>query len=140
MLKVEPGEVVLGPECGCCEKPGRSAFGFVHRNGEPIAFYYAWLLPHVDHPAVSMAISLGDWSRAGEQSARRAAALRFESDDGEVSGSFVEPGDSPFMDRELLGRFLSVGEVRLSVLVGQFLDIAEAIVLDDPAVNSHLTS
>lgn len=138
MLHVEAGEVVTGPPCRCCAKAGRSAFGFVHRGSESIAFYYAWLDPHRERRSVSLAISLGDWAHAGDVSSRRAAALRFDSRDGEITGTFVEPVDSPFGDREVLGQFLSSSEAAEGMLRGAFLEAAEAIVLRDPEVNSHL--
>ena len=138
MLHVEPGEVVIGPECPCCGRAGRSAFGFVHRGSESIAFYYAWLDPHHERRRVSLAISLGDWSHGGDASTRRAAALRFEASRGEVTGAFVDHAESPFADRDLLGPFLQVGEAIASPLRPAFLDAAEAIVLEDPEVNVHL--
>jgi len=138
MLHVEPGEVVSGPACPCCDRPGRSAFGFVHRAEEPIAFYYAWLNPHRDRRSVSLAISLGEWSHSGEASSRRAVALGFESENGEISGRFLERESSPFRDRDILGRFLSVTEAVESTLRSLFLEVAEAIVLEDPEVNVQL--
>jgi hypothetical protein len=138
MLRVEVGEVVSGPECRCCAKPGRSAFGFVHRGSETVAFYYAWLEPHRDRRAASLAISLGDWTHAGDVSTRRAAALRFEASKGEITGSFVDPKDTPFADRDLLGPFIMVSEMGESPLRSSFLEVAEAIVLEDPEVNVHL--
>jgi hypothetical protein len=140
MLHVEPGEVVSGPGCTCCAKPGRSAFGFVHRDGEPVAFYHAWLDPHRDRTVVVLAISLGDWSHSGDVLSRQASAIRLEAAAGEVSATFVEPAASPFADREALGTLLSADAARRSVLLGEFLSVAEAIALDDPEVNSHLTS
>jgi hypothetical protein len=140
MFHVEPGEVVSGPSCPCCSRTGRSAFGFVQRGTDSVAFYYAWLDPHEDTRAVSLAISLGDWSQAGDPGERKAAAIRFTGGGGEVEGSFVDPVQSPFHDRDVLGPFLSESEVRSGPLLARFLEVAEAIVLDDPEVNSHLTA
>jgi len=140
MLSVVPGEVVAGPACRCCDRMGRSAFGFVHRDGEAIAFYHAWLDPHRDPRAVSLAISLGDWGPDGDVAGRRTAALRLESVKGEVTVSFIDPRDLPFREPDRTGWMLSVDEVRFSVLVGELLDVAEAILLEDPEVNSRLAS
>jgi len=118
---------------------GRSAFGFVHDDSESVAFYYAWLDPHRDRRVVSLAISLGDWSHAGDVSTRCAAALRFESSQGEVTASFLDPDDSPFGDRGMLGPFLSASEAHESHLRDRLLEAAEVIVLEDPEVNVHLT-
>ena len=138
MLHVETGDVVLGPSCRCCERLGRTAFGFVHRASEVIAFYYAWMDPHIERRVVSLAISLGDWSHGGDVQGRRAAAFRFAMNRGEIEGEFVDPAESPFLDRDVLGAFLSVSEVMPSVMRAAFLDCAEAIVLEDPEVNVHL--
>ena len=117
MLHVIPGETVLGPNCSCCERAGRSAFGFVHRGDMSVAFYYAWLAPpHEPSKRVSMAISIGDWSREEEDPDKQAAALRFERSDGEVAGQFVESSESPFADRDVLGPFLTIEELSESVL------------------------
>lgn len=89
---------------------------------------------------VVLAISLGDWSHAGDLTGRQAAAIRFESAAGEVAATFVEPASSPLADREALGTFLSAADARGSVLLGEFLSVAEAVALEDPEVNSHLTS
>lgn len=137
MLHVEPGEVVSGPSCPCCARPGRSAFGFVHRGSESIAFYYAWLDPHADRRVVSLAISLGDWAPSGDPAERQAVAMTFESTEGEIAGRFIEQGESPFGDREVLGGFLSVALLDSALRQG-FLEAAEAIVLEDPEVNAHL--
>jgi hypothetical protein len=138
MFHVEPGEVVSGPACPCCAKAGRSSFGFVHRDGEPIAFYHAWIEPHRNRRVALMAISIGDWSHSGEGSSRRAAALRFESADGEMSAELVDLPAALFGGREALGRILSATDARDDLLLDEILAVAEAVALEDPEVNSHL--
>ncbi len=117
---------------------GRSAFGFVHRGRSTIAFYYAWLEPEHGGSKVSVAISVGDWDPGHDPDQRVAASLQFEARNGEISATFTEPEASPYADRSVLGTFLSAAEANDSVLRNEFLQVAEAIVLEDPSVNSHL--
>lgn len=140
MLQLVPGDSVNGPRCSCCGRDGRSVFGFVHRDDESIAFYYAWLDPHRERRTVSLALSIGDWSPEGEASSRNAVAIRFAGQGEEVTGMFLPPEESPYADREALGRFLTIEEIDGSPLRGDFLEAAEEVVLSDPEVNARLTA
>ena len=88
MLHVEPGAIVHAEPCPCCGKERRASFGFVHDDGDTVAFYYAALEPRQHRErSVTAAVSLGDWGHEVDPSTRCAAVIRAKSANGEVRGA-----------------------------------------------------
>jgi len=64
--------------------------------------------------------------------------VRGRAIDGEIELGFLEPCDSPVRDRAALGGILSRVEVAASVSCDRFVEIAGAVLLEDPAVNEYI--
>jgi len=139
MLHVETGATVNADPCPCCGKERRASFGFVHDEGETVAFYYAALSPlsHRDR-SVTLAVSLGDWGHEVDPSTRHAAVLRARSVRGEIEIAFLEASESPVKDRAQLGAILSRADVVRSVTCDRFVEIAGAVLLEDAEVNDYI--
>lgn len=139
MLNVEPGATVHVEPCRCCGKDRRASFGFVHDDGETVAFYYAALepRPHGERSIVA-AVSLGDWGHEVDPSTRCAAVIRAKLVKGEIELSFLEPADSPVKDRAMLGNIMSKADAIASVTCDRFIEIVGAVLLEDPDVNEHI--
>lgn len=139
MLHVEPGAIVHAESCPCCGKERRATFGFVHENGETVAFYYAALDPR-EHGkrSVVAAVSLGDWGHEVDPTTRRAAVIRATLAKGEIELCFLEPSESPVKGRATLGVLLSRSDAIASVACDRFVEIAGAVLLEDPDVNEYI--
>lgn len=139
MLHVEPGAIVGAEPCPCCGSERRASFGFVHDDGETVAFYYAALVPkeHRERCVVA-AVSLGDWGHEVDPATRCAAVIRAKSQGGEIEITFLEPADSPVKDRAMLGNLMSRAEALASVTCARFIEIAGAVLLEDPEVNEYI--
>ena len=139
MLHVEPGATVHAEPCACCGMERRASFGFVHDEGDTVAFYYAALSPRAHRErSVVVAVSLGDWGHEVDPSTRHAAVIRAKTLDGEIELAFLEPHDSPVKDRAALGAILSRADVAQSVACDRFVEIAGAVLLEDPEVNDYI--
>lgn len=140
MLHVETGATVHAEPCPCCGKERRASFGFVHDGDDTVAFYYAALAPQSHRErSVTLAISLGDWGHEVDPATRHAAVLRARSVRGEIEIAFLEPSDSPVRDRAPLGPILARAAVVTSVTCDRFVEIAGAVLVDDPEVNEYVS-
>lgn len=139
MFQVETGATVYAEPCPCCGKERRASFGFVHENGDTVAFYYAALAP-LSHSekSVILAVSLGDWGHEVDPSTRLAAVMRARAVEGEIEIAFLEPSESPVKDRAQLGPILSRSDVVKNVACARFVGIAGAVLLDDADVNEYV--
>lgn len=139
MLNVEPGATVNVEPCRCCGKERRASFGFIHDDGETVAFYYAALEPRQhDERSIVAAVSLGDWGHEVDPSTRYAAVIRAKLVEGEIELTFLEPADSPVKDRAMLGNIMSKADAIASATRDRFIEIAGAVLLEDPDVNEHI--
>jgi hypothetical protein len=140
MLHVEPGATVHAEACPCCGKERRASFGFVHDDGDTVAFYYAALEPRQHRVrSIVAAVSLGDWGHEVDTATRCAAVIRARQVKGEIEICFLEPSELPVKDRAMLGRLMSRAEAIASVTRDRFLEITGAVLLDDPDVNEHIS-
>jgi hypothetical protein len=139
MLHVQAGATVNADPCPCCGRERRASFGFVHDEGETVAFYYAALDP-LSHRErrVTVAVSLGDWGHEVDPATRHAAVLRAKSVRGEIEIAFLEASESPVKDRAALGAILSRAEASGGVTCDRFVEIAGAVLLEDAEVNDYI--
>jgi hypothetical protein len=133
-------EVGREPQVRTCDRCGRSAtdtMGFVYRDGDAYAIYYAAMHRHEDTPQLDLAIGIGTWTNDASV-ANLSAFLSVWSEAAEVRFGFVDPADSVWANARLLQNPLAANEARSSQSRQALLSVAELVVSWDPAAAGHL--
>ena len=61
LYTLEAGEYIYRLKCECCGKPKKRVFGFVSKDNDAHAVYYALLNVTEDKPRVGLTVSVGPW-------------------------------------------------------------------------------
>lgn len=133
-------EVGREPQTRTCDRCGRSAsdtMGFVYRDGDAYAIYYAVLHRHEDTPQLDLAIGMGTWAN-DDSVADLSAFLTVWSEADEIRFGFVDPAESVWANARLLQNRLAADEARSSEFRQAVLSVAELVVSEDPSAASHL--
>lgn len=135
---LETGPEEEGAACDCCGKRSSTVHGFVYRNGDAFAIYYAgWSERHPER-GVTMAIATGEWSDGSGPQDRVSIGLGAHPSDTEVEFRIAEPEESPWHETPLLGRMLSRERALASDALTATLEIAELISRDDSRLSAVL--
>ena len=114
--------------------------GWVYRDGDAYAAYYAgWTEGHVNGH-VSLIIGVGEWSDEEKPDDRRSFGLTCWEADDDIRFGVVEPADSRYGDVRVLGKMMSRAEALSDPELPEIFHIAEHIAQDDPRVSDALAS
>jgi len=126
--------------CSCCGRKSPSVVGWVYRDGDAYAAYYAgWTEGHVDGN-VSLIIGIGPWDDAHTPADRRSFGLECWEADGEIRFGIAEPSESRYGDARVLGTMLSRDAALGDPDLPEVFHVAEHIAQDDPRVAAALAS
>ena len=135
-LRVEPSDELTHQVCAHCGKGYASTYGFVSRDGEPHAVYFAALYERHPDRRAHLGIGIAHWS-AGAEVADVAAIVDVTLRDQVHAYDIAGPETSPWADAQLLrGSFIAADDDRGERPV--VLSIADQIVARDRAVRGHL--
>jgi hypothetical protein len=137
-LSLAWGEQIADIGCGYGDGGHRSAYGFICKDGDAYSLYYATL--HTDHqePSVGLTLSVGKWWNDDAVEERQWVFLRVWATGDEFKMEVLEPSLSQHYDNKSLGKALTRDAALASPLLTQIFEVADYIVLNDPAVNSYL--
>ncbi len=140
MLKLELGESGEAAPCECCDARSRTAHGFVYRDDDAYAVYYAgWSDGHPGR-GVTLAIAVGEWTEGSSPSDRVSIGILAMPTPSSVDFKVMSPADSPWGDTPLLGKMLGREHALAHPALKEAMHVAEHIVRDDARVRRFLDS
>ena len=140
MLTVEPGASEPPVRCDDCGGNTTTLTGYVHKDGDAFAVYFARL--SADHPerAVQALVGIGDRGEGTSEVERRAFALEMRKGPDGVGVQVVEGSESPWQRQKVLGRFLSREEALRDPALHDVFHITDHMFTDDPTIREHFTN
>jgi hypothetical protein len=137
-LSLELGEQIADIGCGYCGGTHKSAYGFISKDGDAYSLYYATLHTGHQEPSVGLTLSVGKWWDDDAADERHWVFLRVWSAMDEYKMEVLDPSLSQHYNNKSLGKALAREDALASPLLSEIFEIADYIVLNDPAVNSYL--
>ena len=137
-LEIDPSESAdLGP-CPCCGNMGRSVWGYVSRDKNARAVYYArWIDKHLDR-GVQIIVSIGFWGESSKSDMRRQVAVECRMGEGRPNFMIVDAASMPWGDKELLGKGLNRQDVMESQLKDEIFTIVDQVTFEDWRIKEFL--
>jgi len=123
--------------CECCGRRMPSVVGFVYRNGDAFAAYYAgWTEGH--QRGVELIIGIGNWDEDAAQEDRRSFGLRCWEEEDHVNFEVQEPAASRYGQNTYLGAMMPRSAALKDPELAEVFHVAEHIAEDDPRVRAVL--
>jgi hypothetical protein len=139
-LRLELGESREAAPCECCGGRSQTAHGFVYRDDDAYAVYYAgWSDGHPGR-GVSLAIAVGEWSEGSSPADRVSIGLSAKPTPSSIDFTVLNPGESPWGDTPLLGKMLGRERALAHPVLKEAFYVAEQIVRYDGRVRRFLDS
>jgi hypothetical protein len=140
ILRLETGEPIKITKCECCGADFRWIHGFVYRNDDAHAIYYAgWSDGHPDR-GVTMAIAVGEWSDDSSPADRVSIGIVVVPTPSSLNFTVLEPHESPWEETSLFGKMLERNRALAQPVLPHVMHIAEHVVHDDARVRGFLDS
>jgi hypothetical protein len=139
-ISLEFSDSETAATCSCCGRRSPSVVGWVYRDGDAYAAYYAgWTEGH-SNGVVSLIIGVGEWSEDERPEDRRSFGLKCWEADDDIRFGVVNPADSRYGDVRVLGKMMSRTAALEDPAMPEIFHIAEHIAQDDPRVSAALAS
>ncbi len=137
-LTMKLGEELSDIGCHDCGGTHKSAYGFINQDGDAYALYFATLYTGHAEPSVGLTLSVGKWWDDEAVGERSWVFLNIRSEENEYRMQFLDPTLSHHRGYKAMGKPLSREAALESPLRSAFFEVADFIVINDPAVNSYL--
>ena len=125
---VEIGENSESSTCYCCGQESEIGHGFVYKDGDAYAVYYAgWSVNHSDKK-ITIALAIGEWGDDSTYVDRTCFGLEAYEEEKDILFSVIDAEKSPWTDTDLLGKMLSRKDALKHPLIKETFVIAEHIV------------
>jgi hypothetical protein len=135
---IELGDGSVFATCECCGAKSPSVVGYVHREDDAFAAYYAgWTEGHRG-TRISLIIGVGRWDDDATPADRRSFGLRCWLDGGEIRFEVEDPASSRYGTNTFLGAMLARSAALADPEISAVLHAAEHIAQDDPRVRAAL--
>ncbi len=136
-LSIELGEEARTC-CDCCGKESTTVHGFVYRDGDAYAVYYAgWSDGHPER-GITLAIAVGEWSEGATALERVSIGLEAHPAEREILFSVLNPDQSPWGTSELLGDMVQRSRALQLPVLKDVFEIGELIVYNDSRARDFL--
>ncbi len=137
--EVEVGENQSRPSGTCKLDHSFVAHGFVYKNTDARAVYYAAWPISEENNSISFAIAIGEWDDSSNTRDRTCFGLRATESENEILFQVIDPINSPWGDSELLGKMLCREDALKSVFLEEVFIVTEAILRSHPALGQYLS-
>ena len=137
MLEIEPGEQVVEGTCDHCGEPMTRVTGFVHAGGDAHAIYFASCYHHDGHEVWIDGVFSPTWDDDEDDHVTFGCRVGAVDGQGEPAASLVSAA-AAWRDSRTFGRKLSRDEALVHPLVGQFWELVDHVLINDPVVAAHL--
>lgn len=138
MYYLEIGENQSPSICHCCSRKSNIGHGFICKNGDAYAVYYAGWTPDHLTKKISFAIAIGEWDDKSTISDRTCFGLEVSEGEGEILFRIIDPDESPWPITDLLGKMVSRKESLNHSLKNEVLLIAEHVMRNHDAIHEYL--
>lgn len=137
-FNLEVGENVSSSICHCCEKESSIGHGFIYKNGNAYAVYYAgWSHSHSDKN-INFAIAIGEWADDSTPADRVSIGVEVFEGKPEIVCRVIDPEKSPWASTELLGDMISRSYAIKHPLLKEVFSIVEHIAHYHEAIREYL--
>jgi hypothetical protein len=135
---LELGEYIYRLRCECCGNAKKRVFGFVSKDGDARAVYYALLNITEDKPRVGLTLSVGPWWGNTNPLERKWIHAEVWSENDGTHMALRDPQQLNFYPWARGGVPLTPDEARASELIEEIWSVADYVVEEDPAISSFL--
>jgi hypothetical protein len=136
-LTIEVGREPRIRRCGHCGGLTHTTQGFVYRDGDAYAIYFATLFGTDHQQRADLAVGIGTWEE-GNAGADLSAFMGVWSTPDEYRFSFADSSDSGWAGSTLLSHQLNADEARSHPRRDEFFEVAEIVIRDDPSARVHM--
>jgi hypothetical protein len=136
---LEKSEYLYRLTCECCGTEKKRVWGFVTKNGDAHAIYYALLNVAEESPRVGLTLSVGPWWDDTEPSHRSWVHRDIRAKDDKTQLVIREPQESNFYPWVKGGKPLTPEQAEVSTAIGEIRSVTNFIVETDPAICSYLS-
>jgi hypothetical protein len=142
VYSVDLNEEIQTVDCPDCGEKSLTVWGFIRRDGNAHAVYYAGLMTGHSQPSVRLTISIGDWgttdANGKDAQLRRWLFMEARPTSDRYAIMVREPEESVYFNKPLLGTPMSRAEALSSSSLDEFFAVADFVAFNDPAVKSYL--
>jgi hypothetical protein len=125
--------------CSCCNSGMTSVCGFISRFDRPYAVYYALIHNNRKDIFVRLSVSVGEWWRHESYENRHAMCMDVTPARENWRITLRDAIYSPQQGFAKFGIWLGSKEDRKNPLVEEIMEVANFVILHDPAVLTYLT-
>jgi hypothetical protein len=135
---IEIGEDCNASVCPCCVQKSCTGHGFIYKNDDAYAVYYAgWSNAHAEKK-VSLALAIGKWDDDSNNKDRTCFGIEAYEGEDHILFRVIEPDESPWPRTDLMGAMLSRKESLNHPLLKEVFIIAEEVVRNHTAIKEYL--
>ena len=129
-----------GSPCADCGAFERTVWGFVKKDGDSFAVYYArWQINHRER-GLKLLVSIGGWGKDGDEKDRRAVAFDCQVSGKRPAFDTIDAATLAWSEKVALGQKLSKADAAAAPeLEAEARAIAERIVQHDERVRAFVT-
>ena len=138
LFSLDLGDEVTNKTCPCCGEEYKSVVGFIKRDDDAYAVYFATLQTGHAEISVGLTVSIGKWWDDAALDERHWIYLTIKPSPENFNMRIGEPNGSAHADFKPLGIALTREEALASSMREDFFAVADYIVDEDPAVKSYL--
>lgn len=136
-LVIEADPTVTEHSCDHCSQPFQRVKGFVYRDGDAHAVYFASCYHHRGHEVFIDAVFSPTWEDDADD------RVTFGCRVGPIAGqpgpaASLTTGAAAFTDSSFFGRTLSRDEAMRHPLLSDFWALVDHILVTDPTVRDHI--
>jgi hypothetical protein len=124
--------------CDCCDGLTVRVTGFVCRQGEAFAIYYAEYSNIHPENEIALLVSIGEWGEESVPSQRAAFYCRVRPVDDSHQVTLGDVADSPWSDVELIGQKLTRAEALAHPLKTTAFELVDAACDEDVSLKGFL--
>lgn len=132
------GEDCKSSICQCCDRKSFLGHGFIYKNGDAYAVYYAGWSPSHAEKKVSFAIATGEWDDNSTVADRTCFGLEAYDANENIIFRLIEPVNSPWNNTELLGKMISRDNALSNPLKKEVFDIVEYVIHNHNSIKKYL--
>lgn len=139
-IEIEPGEMWESGPCSDCESSTRSIWGYVYKENNAYAVYYArWTENHLER-GIEILLSIGQWGEGTSGEMRNRVGVKCQIDSAVPAFMIVDASTMPWNDEKVLGKALTREDVLTNSIKDEAFHILDHLVFDDQRLKDFILS
>ena len=135
---IEIGEDSNPSLCHCCGKKSCTGHGFVYKDGDAYAVYYAaWSDSHLERK-MSIALAVGEWDDNSIAEDRTCFGLEAYEAENDILFRLIDPENSPWPETDLMGKMIHREQGLNHHKLSEVFTIAEEVLRNHAAIRNYL--